>query len=327
MQTESHPHGLRLVHSELAAPHPTAQRVIELLSGIAPSAATEIAAVRRRYNLSRRQFLAGMEPVESVFHILPAQRGVPRLTVIRPRNFRQGDPLPAIVYLHGGGWSLGSLATYEPFCRQLANATGQIVIWVEYRLAPEAPYPAALDDTLAAWRWVQNNYREIGADLTRISIGGDSAGGNLAAVAALMLRGESGIQPWRQLLLYPCLDMSASLASHRRLAQGYLLTAAVYAWYRDNYAPAGQSRDDWRLSPLFAEAFEHLPPTILLYAGFDPLRDEAAAYAMKLTLAGVPVETLYFADMIHGFLTMGGAIPAAQTAVSRIAGAFSALDG
>lgn len=321
-----HSLSLRLVHSEPDAPHPTAQRVIEILGATTPPSGTDIAAVRRRYNLSRRQFLAEMEPVESIFHILPAERGVPRLTIIRPRIFRQGEPLPAIVYLHGGGWSLGSLATYEPFCRKLANVTGQIVIWVEYRLAPEAPYPAALDDTLAAWRWVQKNYRELGADLTRISLGGDSAGGNLAAVAALILRGEIGVQPWRQLLLYPCLDMSASLASHRKRAEGYLLTAPLYAWYRDNYAPSGLSRDNWRLSPLFAEDFRHLPPTILLYAGFDPLRDEAAAYGLKLMLADVPVESLYFADMIHGFLTMGGAIPAAEVALSRVAEAFAALD-
>jgi acetyl esterase len=322
----THSHVLRLVHTEPDAPHPTVQRVIEILGNTAPTADAPIRAVRHRYNLSRRQFLSEMEPVESVFHILPAERGVPRLTIIRPRNFRQGERLPVIVYLHGGGWSLGSLATYEPFCRALANTTGQIVIWVEYRLAPEAPYPAALDDTLAAWRWVQANYRELGADPVRISIGGDSSGGNLAAVAALVLRGENGIQPWRQLLLYPCLDMSASLASHRKLADGYLLTAPLYAWYRDNYAPPGVARDSWKLSPLFADDLAHLPPAVVLYAGFDPLRDEAAAYVMKLTLAGVPVEPLYFADMIHGFLTMGGAVPAAQAALTRIADAFAALD-
>ncbi|MDB5736258.1 MAG: acetyl hydrolase [Alphaproteobacteria bacterium] len=322
----THSHALRLIQTEPTAPHSTAQRIIEILGNSVPPADAEIRAVRHRYNLNRRPFLAELEQVESVFHILPAERGVPRLTVIRPRNFRQGERLPAIVYLHGGGWSLGSLATYEPFCRALANTTGQIVIWVEYRLAPEAPYPAALDDTLAAWRWVQRNSRELGADPARISIGGDSSGGNLAAVATLVLRGENGIQPWRQLLLYPCLDMSASLASHRKLADGYLLTAPLYAWYRNNYAPPGVARDDWRLSPLFADDLAHLPPAVVLYAGFDPLRDEAAAYVMKLTLAGVPVEPLYFSDMIHGFLTMGGAIPAAQAALGRIADALAALE-
>jgi acetyl esterase len=317
---------LHLVHGEPVEPHPTAQRVMEILGDSLPPANVDIRAVRHRYNLSRRQFLTELEPVENIVHILPSEHGVPRLTVIRPRGFRQDQQLPAIVYLHGGGWSLGSLATYEPFCRALANTIGQIVIWVEYRLAPEAPYPAALDDTLAAWRWIQDNTRELGADPARISLGGDSSGGNLAAVAALILRGQTGIQPWRQLLLYPCLDMSASMASHRKLAEGYLLTASFYAWYRDNYAPPGVARDNWRLSPLFADDLAHLPPAIVLYAGFDPLRDEAAAYAMKLTLAGVPVEPLYFADMIHGFLTMGGAIPAAQVAIARIADAFRTLD-
>jgi acetyl esterase len=316
--------GLRLVSSAPEAPHPTAQRVIEILAD-GKSQGLGLAAMRRHYNISRRQFLSEMEPVESVFHILPAERGVPRLTIIRPQGFRVGDRLPALVFMHGGGWTLGSLATYEPFCRQLANACNMILIWVEYRLAPEAPFPAAYDDTLAAWRWVGANYAELGADPARIMIGGDSAGGNLAATAALALRNDMGIQPWRQILLYPCLDLSASLASHRKLADGYLLTAPLYAWYRNNYL-AGASADDWRLSPFFADELAGLPPAILLYAGFDPLRDEAAAYAMKLTLAGVPVETLYFADMIHGFLTMGGAIPAAHAAIARVAESLSALD-
>jgi len=325
MHTQHQSPSPRLVYSEPDAPHPSAQRVIEILGSTAPPADSDIAAVRRRYNLARRQFLAEMEPVESIFYSLPNVRGVPRLTIIRPRDFRQGELRPAIVYLHGGGWTVGSLATYEPFCRKLANVTGQIVIWVEYRLAPESPYPAALDDTLAAWRWVQKHCQDLGADPARISIGGDSAGGNMAAVAALILREDIGIQPWRQILLYPCLDLSASLVSHRKLAEGYLLTAPLYAWYRSNYAGEA-NRDDWRLSPLFAENLSHLPPTIMLYAGFDPLRDEAAAYVLKLTLAGVPVESLYFADMIHGFLTMGGVIPAADAALGRIADAFVALE-
>jgi len=140
------------------------------------------------------------------------------------------------------------------------------------------------------------------------------------------LRDENGIKPWRQILLYPCLDMSASLASHRKFADGYLLTAPLYAWYRNNYVGSARASDNWRMSPLFAEDFSGLPPAVLLYAGFDPLRDEAAAYAMKLALARVPVEPLYFPEMIHGFLTMGGAIPTATTAVTRIADALRTLN-
>jgi acetyl esterase len=316
---------LRLVSSTPDAPHPTAQRVMEMLEKSTKPGA-DLAGIRRNYNLSRRQFLSELQPVESVLHIHPAAGAAPRLTVIRPRQFKQGEKLPALVFLHGGGWTLGSLATYEPFCRELANACGLILIWVEYRLAPEAPFPAAYDDTMAAWRWVQENYRALGVDPSRIMIGGDSAGGNLAAAAALALRSETGIQPWRQILLYPCLDMSASLGSHRKFSEGYLLTAPLYAWYRDNYAGKTAARDDWRLSPLFAEDLSGLPPAVVLYAGFDPLRDEAAAYVVKLIVAGVPVEPLYFSDMIHGFLTMGGAIPAAGAAVSRIRDALSALE-
>jgi acetyl esterase len=316
----------RPARGEPQEPHPAAQYVIGRLSENRLPPDADIAAVRRHYNLSRRAFLTALEPVESVTHIVPADRIAPRLTVIRPSNFKPGMRLPALVYLHGGGWSLGSLATYEPFCRQLANATGQILIWVEYRLAPESRYPAALDDTLAAWRWVQDHAGELGADPARISLGGDSAGGNLAAVAALTLRDENGAKPWRQVLFYPCLDMSASLASHRKFADGYLLTAPLYAWYRSNYVGSATDRDNWRMSPLFAEDFSDLPPTVLLYAGFDPLRDEAAAYAMKLALARVTVEPLYFPDMIHGFLTMGGAIPAAALAVTRIAEALKTLN-
>ncbi len=139
-------------------------------------------------------------------------------------------------------------------------------------------------------------------------------GGNLAAVACLAERYDrSPYQPWRQILLYPCLDISACMPSHKKFAEGYLLTANLYRWYRENYAGKPEKSGHWRLSPLFAADVGGLPPTILLYAGFDPLRDEASAYAMKLSLADVPLRTLYFSDMIHGFLTMGGAIPAANT--------------
>jgi acetyl esterase len=261
----THAASLRLVSSAPDEPHPTARRVIDILAeSVAPG--PDLAAIRRHYNLSRRQFLSELERVENVFHVHPAAGTAPRLTIVRPRGFQPGDQLPALVFLHGGGWTVGSLATYEPLCRQLANACNMVLIWVEYRLAPEAPFPAAYDDTLAAWRWVQDNYRELGVDPARIMIGGDSAGGNLAAAAALTLRGEPGIQPWRQILLYPCLDMSASLSSHRKLSEGYLLTASLYAWYRDNYAGQAPNRDDRRLSPLFAEDLSGLPPTVLLYA-------------------------------------------------------------
>jgi acetyl esterase len=319
------PSGLTIANSNSeGAPHPTARKVIEMLSA-QPAPLGSAPALRAHYTKSRRQFLAPLDPIHSRFHIHGAP-GVPHLTIIRPQRYAHEKSLPALVFLHGGGWTLGSLETYEPFCRQLANATGSIIVWVEYRLAPEHPFPAAYNDARAALRWVYDNALRLGVDENRIMLGGDSAGGNIAAAVCLAERNErTPYQPWRQILLYPCLDISASMPSHRKFAESFLLTKGLYAWYRENYAGQPEKPNHWRLSPLFAHDVSGLPPTVLLYAGFDPLRDEAAAYAVKLTLADVKLETLYFADMIHGFLTMGGVIPAAQAAVNRIADALAAL--
>lgn len=243
-----------------------------------------------------------------------------------PHGAESGVPLPALLYLHGGGWTVGDWSIYEPLCRQLANAAGCIVVWAEYRLAPEHPFPAAYDDTRRALAWIRENHGAFGIDRRRIGIAGDSAGGNLAAAACIGERDERGGEvPWVQILLYPCLDMMACMPSHKVFSQGYLLTAELYAWYRRNYSHGQVKLGHWRLSPLFAHAFDGLPPTVVLYAGFDPLRDEAAAYAGRLREARVPVESLYFPDMIHGFLTMGGVIPAAAAGIKRIAAAIQSL--
>ena len=317
--------GLRLAHeADFQQPHESAIRVMEVLARVAPPKDNP-AAQRAHHAKSRRPFLAPIEPVHSLFHIHGAS-GVQKLSVIRPQRYSTEKPLPGLVFLHGGGWTLGAFETYEPFCRQLANVTGSIVIWVDYRLAPEHPFPAAYDDTRAALRWVYDNALRLGVDENRIMLGGDSAGGNLAAAVCLAERDErTPYQPWRQILLYPCLDITACMPSHRKFADGYLLTADLYRHYRTAYAGTPDKPNHWRLSPLFAHDVSGLPPTVLLYAGFDPLRDEASAYAMKLALAGVPLQTLYFPDMIHGFLTMGGAIPAAGAAVDRIAQALEAF--
>ncbi len=312
---------LRLVHDARAArPADTALNVIERLAHYGPRPSLSPAEARRRYAESRKPLLAPMEPIESVIHVRPPSDRAPSMTVIRPFGLPSGEALPAIVYLHGGGWTVGDLATYEPFCRQLANATGTVVVYVDYRLAPEHPFPAAFEDARKALLWVRANYAWLGVDPGRIGIGGDSSGGNLAAAVCLAERNEAtGCRPAFQLLLYPALDMMACMPSHRELADGYLLTAELYGWYRQNYLGTFDKPGHWRLSPLFAHDVGGLPPAVILYAGFDPLRDEAAAYAGRLRDAGVATETLFFPDMIHGFLTMGGAIPTAGAAVSRIA--------
>jgi acetyl esterase len=311
--------------SDFSTPHPDALRVIEALTHSRPPRDADMAAIRRHHRESRRPFLAALEPVERIFHIAGA--GLPQLTVIRPLGFRPDDAAAAILYLHGGGWTVGSLETYEPFLRALSNATQAVVIWLEYSLAPEHPFPAAYDEASAALYWMRDNAARLGIDPNRISIGGDSAGANIAAVLALAERKAQRQQPLaQQLLFYPCLDLTASQPSHETFAEGYLLTAPLYGWYRRNYLGGLANPAHWRLSPLFADDLSGLPPTTILYAGFDPLRDEAAAYALKLTVAQVDVETLYFPDMIHGFLTMGGAISAAGTAVRRIGETFRAFE-
>ncbi|HTO40512.1 MAG TPA: alpha/beta hydrolase, partial [Rhizomicrobium sp.] len=268
--------------------------------------------------------LGPLVAVDSVFEMRSPD--APPLKVIRPSGFEDGKLHTGIVYLHGGGWTVGDFETYEPLCRQLAQANNAVVVFVEYRLAPEHPYPAAFDDTRRALDWVHHNHRQLGIDPAHLGIAGDSSGGNLAAAACLAAREQRGsVQPKFQVLIYPCLDLAAGLASHSTFAEGYLLTETLYRWYRQNYVSGFVKARHWRLSPLFAQSVADLPPAIILYAGFDPLRDEAAAYIDRLRAAQVPVTPLYFPDMIHGFLNMGGAIPAANAAITRIAQALRVI--
>jgi acetyl esterase len=302
---------------------PAAAGVIALLSHKNAPFNYHLAQTRRRYEASRKPLLADKETVESVFHVSPSEPDVPSMTFWRPDGIPAGPLLPALVYLHGGGWTLGGLETYESLCRQITNATGRVVIWVSYRLAPEHPFPAALEDTWKALDWIAANAGWIGIDKDQIAIAGDSSGGNLAAVTAIAAsNGIIAFRPQFQLLIYPCLDLTASQPSHSEFAEGHLLTRELYAWYRKNYIGSFRDPADWRLSPLFAEELRGVAPAIVLYAGFDPLRDEAVVYSARLLDAGVCVKPISFPGMIHGFLTMGKAIPAANDAVRRIAAAI-----
>jgi len=305
---------------------PTAAMAIELLSHDGPSCNYHIAQTRRRYVAARKPLLIEKMAVDSVFHVSPSERDVPSMKFWRPVGVASGERLPALVYLHGGGWTLGCLETYEPLCRQLANATGRLVIWVEYRLAPEHPFPAALEDTWNALDWIAANADWVGIDKEQIAVAGDGAGGNLAAVTAIAARnGIIAFKPQFQLLIYPCLDLTASQPSHAELEDGYLLTRDLYAWYRKNYIGSFPDAADWHLSPLFAEELNDVAPAVVLYAGFDPLRDEAVVYSARLMDAGVPVEPICFPGMMHGFITMGKVIPVASVAIRRIAEAIDGL--
>jgi acetyl esterase/lipase len=228
---------------------------------------------------------------------------------------------PLIVYLHGGCWALGDLETHDGVCRFLAASTAAAVLSVEYRLAPEHPFPAGLDDALAAFRWASAETARLGADPNRIAIAGDSAGGNLAAAVARLARDDGGPSPAMQVLIYPVVDTVGERASRYAFASGFLLTKAELDWFERQYLPDGVDRGDPRVSLLQAGDLSGLPPAYIATAGFDPLRDEGEAYAAALREAGVPVALRRHPGLIHGFANMTAVSGNARTAMHELAGA------
>jgi len=247
-----------------------------------------------------------------------ATAGAISLRLYRPAE----GVLPALVYFHGGGWVVGDLETHDVVCRQIALQARAVVIAVDYRLAPEHPFPAAVEDAWSATTWVAAHAAELGIGAKRLAVGGDSAGGGLAAVVALMARDSSTLRLTLQVLVYPVTDLRAESASYSNYAEGYLLTRAAMQWYIAQYAPTPQAIEDWRASPLRAPWVHGVAPTLIIAAELDPLCDEGEAYARRLQGARVPVEYQRLDGMIHGFLTMGGRIDAANKAVSIIADAL-----
>lgn len=219
---------------------------------------------------------------------------------------------PALVYLHGGGFALGSRDSHDGLCRYVAEHTPCVVVSVEYRLAPEHKFPAAVDDSVAALRWVQAHAKELGIDPARIAIGGDSAGGNLSAVTCLEQKRDGVMQPRLQVLLYPATDLTRAMPSHRVYGNGFLLDRQDVDWFVDQYVRSKDDLLDPRGSPLFAKDFTGLPPALVVTAGFDVLRDEGEAYARKLEDAGVRVMLHRDPGMVHGYLSVPAAIDASR---------------
>lgn len=238
-----------------------------------------------------------------------------------------GDPLPAIVFFHGGGFVVGDLNCYDPLCRMLANESGCRVVSVEYRLAPEHKFPAAVDDCYIASNWVEKNAAALGIDANRIAVAGDSAGGNLAAVCTLLAKARGAPKIAFQLLIYPAVSANLHTESAQTFAEGYFLDLKTIRWFMGHYAP-GASANDPQLIPMAAEDFSGLPPAYIITAGCDPLRDGGAEYAAKLKGAGVAVAHVDYPTMIHGFCHMLGLLPIAREAVAAAAKAtMEALDG
>ena len=229
------------------------------------------------------------------------------------------DDLPLLVHYHGGGWVIGSLETHDGFCRDAAVAAGCAVLAVDYRLAPDHPFPAAFEDCYAALCWAAEHAERLGLDGGRLGVIGDSAGGNLAAAVALQARDAGGTPLRQQVLLYPALDPELRSPSITENAEGYFLTESAMRWFWGHYRSGGGDAADPRLAPPRAGSLAGLPPALVVTAEFDPLRDEGDAYAEALARAGCQVEHARYDGMFHGFAMMGAQLDRGRDAVARIA--------
>ena len=298
--------------------HPQVQALLDRVAQSPfPPYHTVSAPVARRIYRDTRAVLAPKAPEVAEVRLLAFANYAMR--VYRPAA---GETLPALMYFHGGGWTIGDLDTHDVLCRQLAVGARCVVFSVDYRLAPEHPFPAAVDDCFAATRYVAENAAKL--KVQGIAVGGDSAGGNLAATVALLSRDAGGPALAFQLLIYPATDQRMGSASHERNGQGYLLTADSIRYFRRSYLPNERDWDDWRASPLLAKSHAKLPPALVITAGYDPLVDEGRAYADKLRAAGVEVVYREYADMVHGFVLFGGVVDTANAAVADCCAALRA---
>jgi acetyl esterase/lipase len=287
--------------------------------GLPPIDKISPAEARRQYREVRATLRPRAPELPEVRDLKADGNGGP----IALRLYRPADGvLPAFVFFHGGGWVVGDLDTHDVVCRQIARDAGTAVIAVDYRLAPEHPFPAASDDAWSATTWIAAHANDLGIDSARIAVGGDSAGAGLAAVVALMARDSGKLRLALQVLVYPVVDLRAESVSYSKYAEGYLLTRAAMKWYIAQYAPTPQAVNDWHASPLLAPWVHSVAPTLIIAAELDPLMDEGEAYARRLKGARVPVDYQVVPGMVHGFLTMGGKVDAANRAVATIASAL-----
>ncbi|CAN5377245.1 alpha/beta hydrolase [soil metagenome] len=283
-------------------------------SGQQPLHLLGVRQARAEFDLFQTVMSGRPAPIgEIVDRTIPGPGGRLRVRIYRPAG-SVARLLPTILYLHGGGWAIGSLEAYDLPCRFFCARTGCAVVAVDYRLAPEHKFPAGLDDAVAAFRWVAAESEELGIDPGRIVVAGDSAGGTLATVVAQQMRGEERT-PCLQWLIYPATDLGGEMGSHTSCGQGFLLTQADMEWFRGLYLNDPSEIADPRVSPLRATDLAGLPPALIFTAGLDPLRDEGQAYAERLTAAGVKTVHREFDSLIHGFVGMRGALHAAARAM------------
>ena len=302
--------------------HPQTQALLDLMieRGVPPTHTLTPAEARSFYR-ERRGFTQPAPPAVALLRELQADgpRGAVPLRLYRPMGSDAASVLPVLVYYHGGGWVIGDLDTHDTLCRELANGAGCAVVAVDYRMGPEHRFPAAVIDAIAATRWVHSHASELNLDPNRLAVGGDSAGGNLAAVVSIAARDAGDLPIAFQLLIYPATDQHRNTPSHTSNGQGYLLTTETMDYFTGHYIADPAHYQDWRASPLLHIDLTKLPPALVLTAGYDPLRDEGAAYAERLTAAGNRATYVCFERQIHGFITMGKVLDEANAAVALCA--------
>lgn len=304
-----------------AAPNVQARTVLDerLLTGGRPMRQAPVTESRAaQYDWV--PYMGGPEPVATVEdRFIPGPTAELPIRIYRPEV---GGVLPALVAFHGGCWIVGNIDLVDRPFRALANATGCVVVSVNYQKAPEHPFPVPLDDCHAGFRWTVEHATELGIDPTRVGVVGDSAGGNLAAAVCLQSRGTEGPLPAAQVLIYPAVDRSLDTPSARECAEGYGLTTLDMAWSWQEYAPDPADRDDPLVSPLRATSLAGLPPAVVVTAGFDVLRDEGIAYVERLRADGVPVAHHHYPGTIHGFLWMQAAVDECSQMLRAVSGSL-----
>jgi acetyl esterase len=304
---------------------PDAQLVLEMirLAGRPPFETLTPDEARQAYINSRKVLQPPPEEVAEARDLsVPGPASDIKLRVYRPAGTTSADKLPALIYYHGGGWLLGDLDSHDGVCRRFANLARCCVVSVDYRMAPEHKFPAAVDDCAAATRWAITQADALGIDPARVAVGGDSAGGNLAAVMAIYAR-DGALPPLTfQLLIYPATDMMMTSVSSQTITDGVPLTSKTMRWFIDHYTRDGTDGRDWRASPLRAADLSGTAQALVLTCACDPLCDEGLAYARRLEREGVRVTLLHFSDQIHGFMSMGRIIRAADVAIDMMGAAL-----
>jgi acetyl esterase len=299
---------------------PDAQTLLDMARVANRPAFETVGAVEARalYKAGRNVLAPDPMPVAETRDLtMPGPGGAP--VPLRLYRSTAGGALPVLVFFHGGGWVVGDIDTHDTVCRHLAVAGGCAVVSVDYRMGPEDKFPAAVDDCLAATEWVAAHPGALGIDPARIAVGGDSAGGNLAAVVSLQARDRGAPRLSSQLLIYPATDARMGHPSVEQFAEGYLLTRSTMRWFYEQYLREPGEAADWRVSPLLAPDLAGVAPAFVITAGYDPLCDEGAAYARRLETSGVIVRQHRFDDQIHGFASNGKIIRAAAGALDEAA--------